>query len=122
MLVYMNLYRQGWYHRAGKPGTLAFHPGDLYPTHSAAVEDIDHDAPFIATVPVDVPDDLGVDFSPYGVGSLPVPLRESRRAWENGIDYDPDPAARGLPIVMGYQPRFDAIAAAEEDALHGVAL
>ena len=78
-----NLYQQGHYHRAGKPGTLTLHPGDLYATRDAAIADIDPSAPYIATAfvswshPVWEPEP-GV----FPVGCKPVPLSESRR-WAN---------------------------------------
>ncbi len=86
MRVYMNLYAQGWYHRQGKEGTMAFHPGDLYPDYGSAVADIDPEAPYLGTVGVDIPEVLGelmqlkgVSLEPYGPGE-PIPLRDSRRA------------------------------------------
>lgn len=89
--VYINLYRQGWYHRQGKPGTLPFHAGDTYPTVEAAIADIDPEAPYIATVPLQVP--VGPyqegeywlspsDFQPYGPDSVPVPLSKSRAVYQ----------------------------------------
>lgn len=123
MIVFMNLYRQGWYHRAGKPGTMRFHGGDLYPTREAAVADIDPAAPYIGTVPVTVSmaslPEVGM-IEPYPAESSPIPLRVTRKEYEGGIDYQPDPAWAGRPIEMtggAYAPRWDAIAAAEQEAL-----
>lgn len=99
--AYMNLYRQGWYHRAGKPGTLSIHPGDMYPTRSLALADIDHAAPYIGTVEVNLGDQ---DFLVYPSRSEPTPLRESRKWFGTG---------------GGYSGRFDAIAEAEQAALEG---
>lgn len=90
MRVYMNLYAQGWYHRQGKEGTMAFHPGDLYPDYGAAKADIDTEAPYLGTVGVDIPEGMvevmfgkGVSLEPYGPGE-PIPLRESRKAIKDG--------------------------------------
>lgn len=90
MRVYMNLYAQGWYHRQGKEGTMAFHPGDLYPDYGAAKADIDPEAPYLGTVGVDIPEPLwvdmarqGVSLEPYGPGE-PIPLRDSRKAMKDG--------------------------------------
>lgn len=54
MLVkgYVNIYRSGLYHRAGKPGAYDRHPGDIYPTEAAAVADIRPRSHYIATCPV----------------------------------------------------------------------
>lgn len=82
-VIYINLYKQGHYHRAGKPGTLSFHPGDAYSTLTAAQNDIDRDAPFIGTVPVIVSqrmlDEHALSLTPYPADSQPRPLRETRR-------------------------------------------
>lgn len=75
--AWMNLYAQGWYHRAGKPGTLNLHPGDLYPSEEAARADIDTEAPYLGTVAVTLPDNVvGVDS--YGPESKPIALSHSR--------------------------------------------
>lgn len=78
MRFYVNLYHQGWYHRAGKPGCMSVHPGDLYPTEQAAVNDIDQDAPYFTTVPVDVPDSVAAEITTYGPDSIPMPMSASR--------------------------------------------
>lgn len=84
---YINLYHQGWYHRSHKPGCMNAHPGDMYPTMQAAVNDIDPEAPYIATVSVHVPDQVAEALHTYPEGSVPIPLSASRKAWQE----------RGLP-------------------------
>jgi hypothetical protein len=37
---YINIYRSGLYHTPGKPGAYDRHPGDIYATEAAAIEDI----------------------------------------------------------------------------------
>lgn len=84
-IVWINLYRQGHYHRVGKPGTLPFHAGDTYESREAARADVDLEAPYIATVPlVLVPEHMNgfawgqLQGAPYPATSEPVPLRETR--------------------------------------------
>lgn len=78
MRFYVNLYHQGWYHRAGKPGCMSVHPGDMYPTEQAALNDIDQDAPYLATVPVEVPETVAATIITYDPDSIPVPLSATR--------------------------------------------
>ncbi|WP_347220335.1 hypothetical protein [Chryseobacterium sp.] len=70
----MNLYSQGHYHRAGKPGTLVVHPGDLYASREAAVADIDWRAPYVETISADT----GWGYEAYPADSVPKPLRDTR--------------------------------------------
>lgn len=122
MRLWVNLYRQGWYHRAGKPGTMNIHPGDMYATFDKAIADIDPDAPYVGTVPVDVLDGVWAEdapaFAEYPADSVPRPIRETRREpshvtgmrpllaepmaqavkqWENGVDFDPSTPGN-LPV------------------------
>lgn len=89
--VYINLYRQGWYHRQGKAGTLPFHAGDTYPTEEAALADIDPEAPYIATVPLELGAAVGAgalspsDFHPYPAWGHPVPLSTTRAIFRSGV-------------------------------------
>ena len=77
-----NLYLQGWYHRAGKAGTMTLHPGDLYPTREAAIADIDPDAPYMTTAFVQWEEVGGYETSVYPEGAQPVNLAKTRREWE----------------------------------------
>lgn len=81
MVLWMNLYRQGWYHRAGKPGTMNVHPGDLYPSEAAAKADIDHLAPYIDTVSFEVPAGLVPSLAVYPQESEPTGLAKTREQW-----------------------------------------
>jgi len=57
MRVWINLYRQGYYYRVGKADTMNFHAGPFaYPSEAKAKADRDQRAPYLATVPVDIPD------------------------------------------------------------------
>lgn len=74
--LWMNVYRAGWFHRAGKPRNVDLHAGDFYVSRDAAVVDIDPPTHYLATVPFEYfgpvqhanPDD-----------SVPTPLAYSRR-------------------------------------------
>lgn len=114
--VYMNLYKQGWYHRAGKPRTLSIHPGDLYETRAAAVADIDPAAPYVGTVAVE----LGsIPFVAYEDWSIPVPLYATRKRLEHRSPSQ-IVGMRPLladPLTQAYAQRFDAIAEAEQAAV-----
>lgn len=83
--AWINLYTSGYYHRSGKPGQYNVHPGDMYPTHKAALADIDPQAPYVATVPVMIPDDvqfmLGEVNPPW---SQPTPLSETKAIYAEG--------------------------------------
>lgn len=96
-----NLYLQGWYHRAGKAGTMTLHPGDLYPTKEAALADIDPEAPYIATAFVQWEHNV-LDAEPmvFPEGCKPVPLSESRR-WPFPLD---ELRARAVaPVLIGME-------------------
>lgn len=57
MRVWINLYRQGYYYRVGKADTMNFHAGPFaYPSEAKAKADRDQRAPYLATVPLDIPD------------------------------------------------------------------
>lgn len=77
-----NLYLQGWYHRAGKAGTMTLHPGDLYPSKEAALADIDPAAPYVGTALVQWVHPKGAEEpAVFPEGSAPVPLSVSRK-WD----------------------------------------
>lgn len=38
---YVNIYRSGFFHRIGKPGCYDRHPGDIYETQEAAINDVE---------------------------------------------------------------------------------
>lgn len=78
-MAYLNVYQSGYYHRKGKPGQYNCHPGDLYPTHEAATQDVDPDAAhlYLGTFFVDIPSELLGPCNPSD--SVPVPLSQTRR-------------------------------------------
>ena len=51
---WVNVYKSGKYHTPGKPGAFDRHPGDIYMSKTAAMEDIDRDpsAGYVDTVPL----------------------------------------------------------------------
>lgn len=49
---WVNVYRSGFFHTAGKPGAYDRHPGDIYETEAAAIADIHPRSHYIATVPI----------------------------------------------------------------------
>lgn len=85
---YVNLYRSGNFHRANKPGQFNVHPGDLYPTRSAAIADIYPLDLHFATVMVLVPDSVALDMGPPNLpDSEPIPLDDTqaiKKEW--GVD------------------------------------
>lgn len=82
MIFWMNLYRSGYYHRDGKPGTLPWHPGDVYASREAALDDVDHEAPYLGTVWFAV--DVGAvpllphEITPYNEASKPLSMLYTR--------------------------------------------
>lgn len=74
---WMNIYRSGYYHRAGKPNMYDRHPGDLYPTRAAALAEIQPKHLYVSTVPVS----WWEDYLPHvnSASSAPVPVVASRR-------------------------------------------
>jgi hypothetical protein len=74
---WQNIYKSGYYHRAGKPGMYDRHPGDLYPTREAAEADVEPPEFYVATVKVVWYEDSVPHVN--GVNSVPVPVVESRR-------------------------------------------
>jgi hypothetical protein len=101
---WMNIYRSGFYHRAGKPSMYDRHPGDLYPTRAAAIADIDPAARHLyvctcRTVWIE-------DCQPHvnAADSVPVPVATSRRvlARERGeyIDGAWTPASQLTPSTQ----------------------
>lgn len=81
MTFYMNIYRNGWFHRDRKPNTLDRHPGDLYASYPEAVAAIDPAAVdfYVATVPVPYVGEGPI--VKYGADSIPTPLSVSRAAY-----------------------------------------
>jgi hypothetical protein len=53
--VWLNVYRSGYYHRAGKPTATNLHGGDLYVSYADATAAIQHDRGYITTVSFQMP-------------------------------------------------------------------
>ena len=52
VLGWMNVYKSGFWHKAGKPTAYDRHAGDIYPTEVAAFDAIEQPQLYVATVPV----------------------------------------------------------------------
>lgn len=50
---FINIYTSGFYHSPGKPGAYDRHPGDIYATEGAALDDVHPRSHYVATVPVE---------------------------------------------------------------------
>jgi hypothetical protein len=72
----MNVYRAGWWHRAGKPDTLNIHAGDFYVSIDAAIAAIDPIGHYVATVPFVMTADAAL-LKANSHASLPTPLAEN---------------------------------------------
>lgn len=69
---WVNIYRSGFFHTAGKPGAYDRHPGDIYATEEAAFADIQPASHYIATVPVEWEEEAVPPVNPertYGDGN-----------------------------------------------------
>jgi hypothetical protein len=77
MKGWINIYRSGIFHRIGKPGAFDRHPGDIYPTEEAAIQDIEPRSHYITTVPVEWSEEGCVECNPPT--SKPTPLSVTRR-------------------------------------------
>lgn len=75
-VMWMNVYRSGWFHRAGKPSTIDRHAGDFYETREQAMADIDPPSHYITTVPFTYVDPEDVHAN--AADSTPVPLAVTR--------------------------------------------
>lgn len=96
--AFMNVYRNGHFHRRGKPHMFDRHGGDLYPTREAAYADRDQSesAGYVATVgPISWPEP--VDIRPNGPDSKPIPLSLTRLPAEV---FDP----KGPSQLQGMRP------------------
>lgn len=80
---FVNIYKSGVFHRRGKPRAYDRHPGDIYPTQKAAEADIDWDAGYVATAPIQWYEDKAVDPNPES--SEPIPLAVTRRPYNEKL-------------------------------------
>ena len=74
--LWMNVYRSGWFHRAGKPLTLDIHAGDFYCSEESARAAIDPPAAYVATVPFTF---TGPVQRENAADSQPLPISATRR-------------------------------------------
>lgn len=104
---FVNIYRNGWFHREGKPGNMDRHTGDIYDSYAEAVGDIDPPSHYIATVGISWLD--VEDVQPNPADSVPVPLSVSRKAYAAAMAEGRDPFSReeesryNGSIVRGYE-------------------
>lgn len=98
MTGFVNIYRNGWFHRAGKPHNMDRHTGDIYATYEEAVADIDPPSHWIATVPVQWEDVEKV--LPNPADSVPTSLRDSRAAYAAAIAEGRDPWAKREEVTL----------------------
>lgn len=75
-VIYINLYRSGYFHRKGKPHTLNMHGGDCYATEADAKRAIFPQSHYVATVPIMVAADVEL-FEPNSVNSIPQPIQHN---------------------------------------------
>lgn len=73
---FMNVYRSGHFHRAGKADCYDRHAGDIYPTREAAVRDIDPPSHYIDTIEIAWEEKKLPNIN--GSDSVPVPLNKTR--------------------------------------------
>jgi hypothetical protein len=74
--LWMNVYRAGFYHRAGKPGCTDLHAGDFYTSEESAKQQINPASHYLATVSFQW---LGEPAQENPADSQPVPLSVTRR-------------------------------------------
>lgn len=74
--LWMNVYRAGWFHRAGKANNIDLHAGDFYTSREAAMADVDPPSHYLATVPFTFTGPLQ---HANPADSVPTPLSSSRR-------------------------------------------
>lgn len=96
MKGYLNIYRNGFFHRAGKPGNMDRQSGDIYETYEEAIAHIDPPSHYIDTVPLTWQDVEVVRKNP--ADSVPISIRDSRKAYEKAIAEGRDPWAKEEPV------------------------
>lgn len=74
--LWMNVYRAGWFHRAGKPFNVDIHAGDFYTSREAAQADVDPPSHYLGTVPFEF---SGPVWHANPADSIPTSLAASRR-------------------------------------------
>lgn len=91
---WINIYRSGFFHTAGKPGAYDRHPGDIYATECAARADISPASHYIATVPISWQEAVVPPVNPRVNEELEIPLEWLEGGGGNGsylwLDSVPD--------------------------------
>lgn len=72
---FMNIYRSGFFHRAGKPSAFDRHAGDMYATREAALADINPASHYVDTVPVSWQEPAYIEVNP--ANSIPRAINRS---------------------------------------------
>lgn len=100
---FMNVYRSGHFHRAGKPGNFDRHGGDLYPDYASAVAAIEPASHYVATVPVSWPDYVGIQANTEHSKPLPLEPRSVIPTIEEAPSAPPMYGApKAPPVVANY--------------------
>jgi hypothetical protein len=76
-ISFMNIYRNGFFHREGKPGNIDIHGGDAYDTKELALQFVDPPSHYLTTIPFEWDDAEGLVTNPPD--SVPTPLSVSRK-------------------------------------------
>lgn len=91
---WINIYRSGFFHTAGKPGAYDRHPGDIYATEADARADISPASHYVATVPVSWQEAVVPPVNPRVNEELEIPLEWLEDGGGNGsylwLDSVPD--------------------------------
>lgn len=128
-MAFLNVYQSGYYHRLNKPHQYNCHPGDLYPSYEAALNDVDPAAAhlYLGTFEVNIPASLLGDCN--GPDSVPVPLSTSRRLLRDpsGLPSEvtlpkgwPEHIIGMRPLVKAVEdwPTHGSLETTEAEALH----
>ena len=79
-MYWMNVYKVGVYHRAGKPEACDRHGGDIYASREIALRHIEYGSHYICTVAVPYIGEGEINF--YPKDSQAVPLHSTRSQFE----------------------------------------
>jgi hypothetical protein len=109
--LYMNLYKAGWFHRKGKPGTVDIHPGDFYPNRGKAVAEIDRPELYLGTIPFEyeVPEDSLLVVNDENSVAIPLSVSRRRHVAEmkaKGVDILKDFANAELAAMLARQAEY----------------
>lgn len=80
--LYINLYRSGYWHRQGKPGTCNVHAGDVYDDFDTALRAIEPGKGYIDTIRLEASLPFPLFVNP--ADAEPTPLRETAKLIARG--------------------------------------